>query len=117
MSPYSGDFSSFTPILPKPFRAANKQTFNATAKEELVVDVPNGVTPSQLRLTEVLYSPEVGYTLVSVGKLDDAGFDVTFSGGKCTIREKDGTVVGVVPKDEGGLYRLRRGPGIASSTE
>ena len=67
-------------------------------KGELIINVPNGLTPSQLCLTEVLYSPKVSYTLVSIGKLDDAGFDVTFGGGKCTIHEKDGTVVGEVPK-------------------
>lgn len=49
-----------------------------------------------------MYSPEVGYTLISVGRLDDLGFELTFGGGKCTIRASDGKVVGVVPKDDGG---------------
>jgi hypothetical protein len=34
---------------------------------ELTIDLPNGADGSKLALTEVLYSPEVGYTLVLVG--------------------------------------------------
>ena len=65
--------------------AANKQSFKAVGKGKLVIDIPNGVDSSQLRLTKVLYSPEVRYTLVSVGRLDENGFSVTFGNGKCTI--------------------------------
>jgi GAG-pre-integrase domain len=43
---------------------------------------------------------------VSIGRLDDAGFDVTFADGKCTIREQNGELVGTVPKSGGGLYRV-----------
>ena len=64
----------------------------------MVVDIPNGANISQLRLTEVLYSPKVGYTLVSVGRLDDNGFSATFGAGKCVIRGPDGEELGSVPK-------------------
>ena len=47
----------------------------------MAIDVPNGLETSKLQLMEVLYSPEVGYTLVSVGNLDDNRFMVTFGGG------------------------------------
>ena len=70
----------------------------------MVIDLPNGVDVSQLRLTEVLYSPEVGYTLISVGRLDDCGFEVKFGDGKCTITSPDGEKVGEIPK-ENGLYK------------
>ena len=60
----------------------------------MVIDVPNGANISQLKITEVLYFPEVGYTLVSVGQLDDCGFTVMFSSGKCKIIGPDGAHVG-----------------------
>ena len=44
-----------------------------------MVDIPNGTGETQLRLRDVLYSAEVGYTLVSVGRLDEAGFTLKFS--------------------------------------
>ena len=67
ISPYHEDFENFVEIPPKPFQAANKQDFQAIGKGEMVIDMPNGTDISQLCLMEVLYSPEVGYTLVSVG--------------------------------------------------
>ena len=65
--------------------------------------ISDGVNVSQLKLTELLYSPEVGYTLISVGWLNEKCFEVTFSGGKCTIKGPDGKQVGTVPKTKG-LY-------------
>ena len=70
-----------------------------------MIDVPNSTNISQLKLTEVLYSPEVGYMLISVGHLDDKGFAVTFSGSQCTIQGPDGTHIGAIMKTKG-LYHV-----------
>jgi hypothetical protein len=98
ISLYRNNLENFIEILPRSFRAANKQDFNAVGKGEMVIDVPNGADISQLRLTEVLYAPGVGYTLVSVGRLDNNGFSATFGGGKCVLRGPDGEELGSVPK-------------------
>ncbi|CAA7265260.1 unnamed protein product [Cyclocybe aegerita] len=58
ISPYHEQFKTFEEIPPKTFRAANKQSFSATGRGEMVIDIPDGVNSLQLRLTEVLYSPE-----------------------------------------------------------
>lgn len=52
-------------------------------------------------ITEVLYSPEVGFNLISIGKLDKKGFSATFSDGKCSICGLDGEPVGEIPKSRG----------------
>ena len=117
LSPFREDLEKFTEISPKTFRAANKQSFSAVGKGELVVDVPNGTDSSKLRLTEVLYSPEVGYTLVSVGRLDENGFSANFSGGRCTIMGPDGERVGEVPKNPHGLYCVDHELESASAAE
>jgi hypothetical protein len=88
------------------FSAANKQKFKASEKGEMVIDVPNGIEVSQLRLTEVLYSPEVGYMLVSIGRLDENGFSATFGDGKCVIRGPDDECVGNILKNKRGLYKV-----------
>jgi hypothetical protein len=106
ISPYRQDLVDFMEILPKPFRAANKQSFSATGIGKLTVNLPNGAESSKLELTKVLYSPEVGYTLISVGNLDDQGFTVSFGGGKCVITNSEGEKVGEVPKNHKGLYRV-----------
>jgi hypothetical protein len=76
ISLYKDDFTVLKDILPRPFQAANKQHFSVTGQGELVVEVPNGANMTNLQLHEVLYLPKVGYTLISVGKLDDLGFNI-----------------------------------------
>ena len=67
ISPNCNQFEKFQDIPPKAFCAANKQSFSAVGKGKLVIDIPDGTNTSQLHLMEILYSPEVGYTLVLVG--------------------------------------------------
>jgi len=92
ISPYRSRFENFQGTTPCNFRAANKQTFSTMGKGDLVIDVPHGHSSTQLRLHDMLYSlysAEVGYTLVSVGRLDEARFTVTFGGGKCVLKGED----------------------------
>ena len=103
ISPYRDDLIDFMEIPPKSFRAANKQSFSAMG---LIVDLPNHIVSSKLELSEVQYSSQVAYTLVSVGMLDEIGYTVTFGGGKCVITDPNGEDVGEVPKNHRGLYRI-----------
>jgi hypothetical protein len=105
-------------ITPRTFHAAKRKScFSAVGKGELTIDVPNGAESFQLQLTEVLYSPEVGYTLVSIGRLDENGFTANFSGGKCTITGPNGVTVGMVLKNNRGLYRVDHESESASTAE
>ena len=106
ISLYKDQFVSLTSIPPKTFSAANKQSFNAIATGDLIVNVPNRCDVTKLRLTEVLYSPAVGYTLVLIGHLDQLGYSVTFGNGTCTICSPDDDVIGQVPKTHTGLYHV-----------
>jgi hypothetical protein len=106
ISPYREMFENLVDILPKTFNATNQQKFDAVGKGDMVIEVPNGVDASKLQLTEVLYSPEVGYMLVSIGRLDECGYSATFAGGKCTIRDGNGETIGQVPKSRKGLLRV-----------
>ncbi|KZV59039.1 hypothetical protein PENSPDRAFT_557347, partial [Peniophora sp. CONT] len=83
LSPYRDEFTTFRTIAPKVFRSASKHNFDATGAGEVTLDIPDGTQSSQLQLNEVLFSPEVGYTLVSIGRLDQLGYTLTFGGGKC----------------------------------
>jgi len=104
---------NFVEIPEKSFHTMNKQSFIAVGKGEMVIGVPNGVDVLHLRLMEVLYSPEVRYTLVSVGHLDDNRFSLTFAGGKCTIMGPDGECVSSVPKTGHRLYHVMHEPEVA----
>ena len=117
ISPYKTDFENLQAIEPRHFHAANKQTFSTIGKGELVIDVPNDSGTTELRLLEVLYSPEVTYTLVSIGRLDEDGFFAMFGGGKCTIRDVNKEVVGVVPKTVTRIYKVEHEEGVANEAE
>jgi Pol polyprotein, beta-barrel domain len=110
ITPYLNVVKNFTATPPKTFQAANKQSFNAVVTGEMTINIPNGADISQLRLTEVLYSPEVGYTLVSVGRLDQNGLSVTFGDRKCTVKTSDGKQIVQVQGSGHGLYRVTTTP-------
>jgi hypothetical protein len=106
ISPYKEDFKALTSIPPKTLSAANKQCFDATAKRTLFINVPNGETMSKLKLTKVSYSPKVRYTLVSIWRLDEEGYLTSFHRGLCTICDRNGKTVGLIPKTRCSLYKV-----------
>jgi hypothetical protein len=101
-------FEHFLDIPPKTFNAVNRQKFDAIGQGEMVIEVPNGMDTSKLHLTEVLYSPKMGYTLVSIGWLDKCGYTVIFKDGKCIIHhgDEEGETIGQIPKSGKGLYKV-----------
>jgi hypothetical protein len=118
ISPYRDHFENFQAIVPRKFRAANQQTFSTIGIGELIIDVPNGDGHfCKLRLSGVQYSPEIAYTLVSIGQLDEAGFSALFGGGKCLIRGPDGEKVGEVKRAERKVYRVEHVEGEANAAE
>jgi len=58
-----------------------QKLFCAREKREVILELPNSVGISQICLTKVLYSPEVGYILVLIGYLDEMDFTTTFLNG------------------------------------
>ena len=117
ISPYQNQLKNFQSITPCHFRAANKQTFSTISKGELAINVPNGDGTTQLHLMDVLYSAEVGYTLVLVGRLDEARFTVVFGGGKCMLKGEDDVEIGVVPRMMTRVYKVEHEEVIASTAE
>ena len=107
---YHENFNNFTEIPLREFLAANKQSFSAIGKGKMVIDVPRDTDVLKLWLTEVLYSPEVSYTLVSIGRLDEKGFSATFSSRKCAIHGPKGEQVNEIPKTNRCLYKTEHEP-------
>jgi hypothetical protein len=65
-----------------------------------------GDSSSQLRLIDALFSPTVGYMLVSIGQLDDAGYTALFGHGKCLLTGPDGERIGEVSRTSQRVYRV-----------
>jgi len=91
-------------IPPKSFTAANQQKFSTMGVGNLIIKIPNGAEILKLYVTEVLYSPEVGYMLMSIGRLYELGLSMTFADGYCTIHNADGETIGHILQSSKGLY-------------
>jgi len=104
MSGYRHRFLNFVQIEPNPITAADKRTFYATGKGDMYLEVPNGETSSKILLRDVLYSPTMGVTLVSIGRITSAGSSVLFHGDTCRIYDPSKILLAQIPK-RGNLYR------------
>ena len=66
MSPTHDQFTTFRPITPKPIKAADQTLFVATAMGKLWVCIPNDNTTMAVTLKNVLYCPNLTFTLISL---------------------------------------------------
>ena len=117
ITPYYECLENYSEITPKTMNTANKQNFYAVGKGDITIEVPNSTKTSKLKLTKVLYSSKVDYTLVSIGKLDKYGFQCSFGNGKCSIFIKKGDKIGKIPKNACGLYKYTSEPPTANTVE
>ena len=90
----------------EPTRAADGRTFSALGKGDLKIFLPNGdQKPTPITLKNVLYSPHMAFTLISVSCVARAGFSLFIKSGTCTIRSPTSKVIGSIPEIRG-LYRV-----------
>jgi hypothetical protein len=89
--------------------AANKGVFNALGAGTLVLLTHTKGNNNKIILKNTLYAPDITFTLISIGKCDDAGYKTTFTGQQCTIMNKSGTILLKAPKYHG-LYRVDQRP-------
>lgn len=115
ISPYCASFQEYYNIPLKSLSAVNKLDFIAIGRGNMYTEVPNSMASSKLYLTEVLFLPEVGYTLVSIGQLDQCGYTTTFGGGSCTIQDKNDSIVGQIPHSSQGIYCISIDPTKSAS--
>jgi hypothetical protein len=113
MTPYRHLLTEYRPILPVPINAANKTTFKGVGRGTLTLDVPKNNSTTEVKITDVLFAPQMAATLISVGKLDDAGYEIHTKGGMMRCYNARGTLVATIPKTRG-LYRI--GQGINATT-
>jgi transposase InsO family protein len=118
LSPYRSDFTTYahldTPIY---FNAANQQKFAAVGIGSLAIHTPNGLSTSTLTLHDVLHSPSVGCTLVSLGALDKRGYRASLGSGHLELFAPGGERVCRIPRNSRGLYRVVHSGDAANSAE
>ena len=70
----------------------------------ILINLKNGEI---LRLSNVLYVPQLTANILSLGHLDEEGCRMTMAGGKLTIFDRDGCLLTEVQITEGQLYLLK----------
>ena len=106
MSGFRHKFVDIVEIKPVPITAADKRTFQATAKGKMLVHIPNGDKGnSRVYLLDALYSASMGVTLISISRIAKAGSTVVFQGNYCRIYNKVKERIGEI-RERGGLYRV-----------
>ena len=86
----------------KSIAATDKHYFQTTGKGNLCIKILNSKTMSSILLTDILYCPEMGLTLVLISKLTDAIFHSHFAS-HCKIFDGRDKVIRDVPQ-RNGLY-------------
>jgi hypothetical protein len=109
ISPFRHRFVTYQPITPRPISAADNRVFYAIGTGTLQIEVPNGPSPATpILLWEALHAPDIGATVVSIGRIAKAGYTVLFDGGTCKIQNKNSKVIGQIPVSQNGLYKVER---------
>jgi len=105
MSPTKDWFISLKTIPLKPIKATDNTVFHANAMGNMKVAILNGTKDSHVILKDVLYCPDLAFTLVSLSQCDLAGYSALLKGQQCHIHNTQGTTVRQIPLS-GGLYKV-----------
>jgi hypothetical protein len=85
------DFVSYQPTFRQGQAALNKDGhFNILGEGMVIKEFMHGGQIVKLTFDNALHTPDLSANLVSVGKLDDAGYTVTFGGGRVSVLNVEG---------------------------
>jgi len=105
ISPFRQRFLTYQSIPPRPIAAADKRKFYAVGTGDLQIQVPNGASTTPIILRDALHAPNIGLTVVSIGRITKAGHIVSFEGDSCKITNSKGKTIGNIPIGANGLYK------------
>jgi transposase InsO family protein len=104
MTPSRHRLTNYRAIQPRGITAANNQTLDAVGMGDMHVEVPNGSNRStRVLVKDVLYVPKLGPTLISIGRIAQAGHAVQFHQKECRIFDSKNHRIGTIPLVRG-LY-------------
>jgi len=86
-------------------QAANNQKLNVPCKGTVNISVSNGKNTEIIVVEDVLYVPELAANLLSVSKITEKGYKVSFKMDECIIRDRRNIVVAKEQRRDG-VYQL-----------
>jgi hypothetical protein len=103
--PERGRFENFVETPPIPISAADGRTFYAKGRGDVWLNIPNGDKTTPIMLKDVRYAPDMAFLLISISRMDRAGYHADFGGSMCKLIALDQKVIGQIPLT-GSLYRV-----------
>lgn len=102
-SPFDTDFDELHPIPPRSINGFDGNAVQAIGMGTVRLRCGRG---GGIALREVLYVPQAAVRLISVGRLCDAGLDVTFTAGgtKCSVAKPGGRIIATGSRISKRLY-------------
>ncbi|KAJ7211051.1 hypothetical protein C8J57DRAFT_1606065, partial [Mycena rebaudengoi] len=85
MTPFRHRLTNYIEIPPRGIQAADRKVFQAIGKGDLHISFPHGKQTTRVLARDVLYAPNLGGTLLSVGCITAAGYGLHFRGQECRI--------------------------------
>jgi transposase InsO family protein len=110
MSPYRSLFTSFTEGSSVKVSVADDRILQAKGRGEMDICIPNGSEMTTRRIKNVLYVPDMSFTLVSIRQITRSGVQVCFDDDDhCYLYDKKAEVeIGSVGIGADGLYSVTR---------
>jgi Pol polyprotein/gag-pre-integrase-like protein len=118
MSPHCKHFVTYEMIPAHLITAANNKVFHAIGMEDLEVQLSNGKKWSKVLLKDVLHTPDMTLTVVSIGRIMKAGYNIKFDKDEqvCWIcKKKNGPVIGRIPVSANNLFKVEHA--LSASTQ
>ena len=72
---------------------------------DLELELLNGSGKTKTIFKNTIHAPKMAFTLISISRLDRAGYSVTFNKGMCTIRNPQNSRIATIPHSNG-LYKI-----------
>ena len=104
-SPDHNEFINYCQINNTTITTANGHKLKALGKSDVWIELPNGAKCTKTILKEAIHAPDMAFTLISVGRLDDAKCSATFSGSMRTIHNLCSHTMATIPCTNG-LYHV-----------
>src|SRR5271168_2077514 len=104
---YCPDRSKFTNYksIQRNITTADGRTLTAIGMGDLHVELPNGSDKTKVVFRNAIHAPGMAFTLISISRLDQAGYSVTFNKNLCSIKNPSGKTIATIPHTNG-LYKI-----------
>ena len=104
---YSSDSTKFTNYksIDHSITTFDRRQLKAAGMGDLEIYLLNGSKTMTMMFKNVIHTPQMTFTLISISWLDKAGYQVNFKKGMCTVLNPKGQMITTIPHSNG-LYRV-----------